>query len=371
MAHFEFFCGGAVMVFQGKINAEIRAYIFCKKGGNLSQIQQQTGVSRAQIYRIWKAGVDGLRKKKTTIGNRGRPGKLSKRHKDYIIRELPKLRKTNPNWTIKALQEATNSFHVSQQCISNFLHKSGYGFLQSRKKGLLSPKDLKQRVEFAKKMIKCNDSSTFWRETIAFYFDGVSFAYKKNPKAQAVAPTGRVWRKRSEGMDIGCCSRGSKCGSGGSLVKILAAISYGEGFVCKALYEKLDGAFFASFIEREFPTIFKASKKTTTTFLQDGDPSQNSAAAMNSLYKCGYNLRSIPPRSPDINPIENIFHLVRKKLNSDAINHDITSESKDEFIKRVMKTMDEIPIKTINKTIDSLQKRMHDIVKCQGKRTKY
>ena len=185
MAHFEFY-GGAVMVFQGKINAEIRAYILCKKGGNLSQIQQQTGVSRAQIYRIWKAGVDGLRKKKTTIGNRGRPGKLSKRHKDYIIRELPKLRKTNPNWTIKALQEATNSFHVSQQCISNFLHKSGYGFLQSRKKGLLSPKDLKQRVEFAKKMIKCNDSSTFWRETIAFYFDGVSFAYKKNPKVAKI-----------------------------------------------------------------------------------------------------------------------------------------------------------------------------------------
>ena len=72
------------MVFRGKINAEIRAYILYKKGDKVAQIEQQTGVSRAQIYRIWKAGVDGLkREKKIAIGRRGRPGKLSKRHSEF------------------------------------------------------------------------------------------------------------------------------------------------------------------------------------------------------------------------------------------------------------------------------------------------
>ena len=32
------------------------------------------------------------------------------------------------------------------------------------------------------------------------------------------------------------------------------------------------------------------------------------------------NLLSIPPRSPDINPIENLFYLVRKELDEQVIS---------------------------------------------------
>ena len=31
-------------------------------------------------------------------------------------------------------------------------------------------------------------------------------------------------------------------------------------------------------------------------------------------------LHRIPPRSPDINPIENVFHLVKKMLQKEAID---------------------------------------------------
>jgi len=34
---------------------------------------------------------------------------------------------------------------------------------------------------------------------------------------------------------------------------------------------------------------------------------------------------------PDLNPIENIFNLVRKKLSKDTINKIITSETKESF----------------------------------------
>ena len=33
----------------------------------------------------------------------------------------------------------------------------------------------------------------------------------------------------------------------------------------------------------------------------------------------GCRMFAIPPRSPDINPIENIFHLVRRQLQDDAL----------------------------------------------------
>jgi len=124
-----------------------------------------------------------------------------------MLRELKKLRKSDPNWTIKRLQEMTETFHVSESTIARVLHEQGYRYRNCRKKGLLNEKDHQCRLAFARKMIKENDHTEFWTDNVAFYFDGVSFTYKKNPKAQAIAPTGRVWRKRNEGMSPECCTR--------------------------------------------------------------------------------------------------------------------------------------------------------------------
>jgi len=54
--------------------------------------------------------------------------------------------------------------------------------------------------------------------------------------------------------------------------------------------------------------------------VQDGDPSQNAASVQKELRKIKAKVFSIPPRSPDLNPMENLFHLVRKQLNRDAIS---------------------------------------------------
>ena len=82
-------------------------------------------------------------------------------------------------------------------------------------------------------------------------------------------------------------------------------------------------------------------------------------------------LLSIPARSPDINPIEKIFHLVSKKLRCDALELRIQFESYKQFEERVIKTIRSIPVDVINKTILSMAKRMTSIIKRDGARTKY
>ena len=77
----------------------------------------------------------------------------------------------------------------------------------------------------------------------------------------------------------------------------------------------------------------------------------------------GCRIFAIPPRSPDINPIENIFHLVRKQLQKDALRKKITKESFAAFSERIKRTMKSIPVETINKTILSMNKRMQLIIK--------
>ena len=106
-------------------------------------------------------------------------------------------------------------------------------------------------------------------------------------------------------------------------------------------------------------------------FLQDGDPSQNSKKANDAIHDVGARKFSIRPRSPDINPIENIFHQVKRKLNSDAIENNIVQENFKTFSDRVKTTMEKFSTHIIDKTIESMDKRIGLIIKSRGQRTKY
>ena len=99
----------------------------------------------------------------------------------------------------------------------------------------------------------------------------------------------------------------------------------------------MNGEFFSKFIKEHFNLCFgKAGPKTggSRLFVMDNDPSQTSKLAMTSLSEIEAELLKIPPRSPDINPIENIFHIVKDHLNSQAITKNITRESFGEFQER-------------------------------------
>ena len=208
-------------------------------------------------------------------------------------------------------------------------------------------------------------------EKVAFYLDGISFAYKGNPKSEAQAPAGKVWRRSNEGLKSGCTVKGSKCGTGGKYVRLIVAISYAKGVVACVPYEKMDGKYFASFLRAHFEDMIFASKKNSRIWIQDGDPCQNSAPARQAMEELDANLFPIPPRSLDINPIENIFHMVRKTLTQDAMEQNITQESIQEFQERIMKTMFELPISYVDKTIASLNSRMMKIIEYKGSRLKY
>ena len=89
---------------------------------------------------------------------------------------------------------------------------------------------------------------------------------------------------------------------------------------CEQYFHRLKGENFADYVRLRFPQIFPDSANPIAKrFLQDGDPVQNSAAARRAFQEVGAVTFAIPPRSPDLNPIENLFHLVSKQLREDAI----------------------------------------------------
>ena len=222
--------------------------------------------------------------------------------------------------------------------------------------------------------MKCGLSGNldFFKYDIAFYLDGVSFVDKQNPLQAAVRTKSRIWRKKNEGLQF--TAKGSKDLAGGRRLHLIVAIAYGKGVVLKEVYEKMDGQFFAQFIRTHFNIAFARSgpkRHGKRLFIMDNDPSQRSKVAKRALRDIEAELHEIPPRSPDINVIESIFHLLRMDLEEEAVSENITCEQFEQFRDRVLKSLERLPTDIIDRTIESLNDRIDAVISSKGSRTKY
>ena len=106
-------------------------------------------------------------------------------------------------------------------------------------------------------------------------------------------------------------AKGCKEGSGGRVLRLMVAISYGKGVIECHAYDNLDSRSFASFVNRKFDSMFaRADKNGSRMFVQLNAPNQNSALVRRVLKIKRAKQLCIPPRSRDIDAIENFFNLV-------------------------------------------------------------
>jgi len=331
--------------------------------------------SKATIYRHARKVVGPPDyKKDPTKRKRGRPNKLTEREKRQMLRHIPKLRLTVGSFSIKRLRQVAGvQTGVCDETVRRFLHSEGYHYYHSRKKGLLSQEDLNKRLRFAKDMAQRVDSRNLWQREIAFYLDGAGFQHKYNPYDEAKSIKTMAWRKKDEGLQRNCTAKGSHVGSGGRVLHFMVAISYSKGVVLCEQYEgRINGQMFADFISKHFKSTFERSVNPNSgLFLQDGDPSQNSKKARQAMELIGATKFSIPPRSPDMNPIENLFNYAKANLHNQAIEREITFEGVEQYATRIKDTLENTSVSYINKVIESMDSRMSQIIAAGGRRIKY
>ena len=128
----------------------------------------------------------------------------------------------------------------------------------------------------------------------------------------------------------------------------IVAISHDKGVICCVPYERMCGHFFATFIKMTLTRLFmKTDKGINRLWIQDGDPSQNSSMARSDMRRANSTLIKLPPRSPDLNCIENLFPIVRRILKKQALERGIKRESLKQFKARVTAAILSIPVRTI------------------------
>ena len=137
-------------------------------------------------------------------------------------------------------------------------------------------------------------------------------------------------------------------------------------------YDKLEGAYFAEFVQDNFENMFrKANKNGSRLFLQDNCPVQNIASARLALRVKKAKQLKLSPRSGDIHCIEKFFHTVKVELDKQALELNITRETYEEFSERVISTITNMPVDAVVKIIELMDNWISLVINSKGQRTKY
>lgn len=100
-------------------------------------------------------------------------------------------------------------------------------------------------------------------------------------------------------------------------------------------------------------------------FMQDNAPSHSAKATKAYLGSLGFknqNLMVWPPNSPDLNPIENLWSIIKRKIYADGVQY----SSKSELWRAIQVAARTIDTETIKKLTDSVNNRIFDVIKSNG-----
>jgi len=198
------------------------------------------------------------------------------------------------------------------------------------------------------------------------------FIHKTNPMSAPLLPKARVWRKQGEGLKL--TAKGSKDLPGGRRLHVIVAIAHGKGVVLREANDTMNAGFFAKFISNHFNACFaccRPKRNGQRLFVMDNDPSQPSRAALNAIDRIEAQFHKIPSTSPDLTPIESVFHFLKWSLENEAVSSEITHECIDDFKSRVYRALDNLSIDVIDCTIESMCDRIDTVIRSGGHRTKY
>ena len=131
-----------------------------------------------------------------------------------------------------------------------------------------------------------------------------------------------------------------------------------EGTMDRYVYVEILKRTLLPFINTTFPTGHR--------FMQDNDPKHTSHYAGDFMVEKGINWWKTPAESPDLNPIENLWHELKE-----FIRREIKPRTKDELIKGIEKFWGTVTVEKCNKYINHLGKVIPRVIELEGSATGY
>ncbi len=176
-----------------------------------------------------------------------------------------------------------------------------------------------------------------------------------------------VWKRPGEGPCDWTVQGTLKFG-GGSLMMWGCMLWEGPGYACK-IDGRMDADLYVQILEEDLQEslAYYGKEVEGVIFQQDNDPKHTSKKAKDWLQDHGFVLLSWPSQSPDLNPIEHLWAVLKRRLGE----YDEPPRGIVELWERVQAEWEKIGAEECQNLIRSIPERCKAVIKAKGRNTKY
>lgn len=301
------------------------------------EIHKRTNIPPSTIYNNLKK-----LKKLGTIrhaGGNGRPRKItanaSKALGQYVRRDSSISTRT------LATKLSNIGVEVSYRTVGRHLADSGYSKLLPKATPMLTDNHKRKRVEWAKDHLNDN-----WNKTL--FSDETAFQLFRN--------TVERWYKGERPTRPMPKDRTKILAWGGFCIKGKTSL-----FCFKQI---MDAKFYVDILRRHTPEINRMLKGKWR-FQQDNDPKHTSRLAQAFLRENMPKVMAWPSNSPDLNPIENLWSIVKSNVERRM------PKNQNELEQFMVEEWENIPDSTLINLVKSMKRRCELVIEKNGERIPY
>jgi transposase len=297
----------------------------------------------------------------------GRPKSFDERDVRHLARHITSSRDTRR----QALGEIKNALNltVCPKTLRNVITKDiGLGHRIERKKPWLRPEQKLARLKFATEHINWTEEE--WKRVV--WSDEMGMQIDANQGFKW------VWRYPEEEYNEDCC-RGTVI-SGFRKVKVWGAMRYGKLSKLIVVPEregggKMDSHDYVDYImDGEMFDFWMESSEELgqVVMMEDGAGYHQRAASVRRKQLeedgwIGWGPGSWPSSSPDLNPIENLWHILRSNIRKRKIQ----PRNEEQLVVALQEEWEKLDMELVNRLCLSMPRRLQAVIDAGGGITKY
>lgn len=323
------------------ISLYLRAQIREKSRGGASAqaLAEEYGIHVATVHRIISEG-------ERRTPRRGRPLKTTSIQRRRIVAYI----RQNPLSSAEAAARACG-ISISGQTVRRILRVNSIQHIRIRPSLVLPPQTLAARLLFAQSHVSWSQST----------WDRVIFTDEKKFNLVGTDSYVSAWSLQHQRYEI------SRIQPSRASLMVWGAISSVGTLHLLSTDPSINAQSYVNMLENDFFHVMDYDLPDNVIWMHDNAPAHRAAHTKEYFERKGIEVLQWPARSPDLNPIENVWGILSQKVYANGR----TFSNKEDLWEAVSAEWRQIRHETIKNLYDSMPKRMVDVLQANGQRIKY